>query len=417
VHGIGAVNSLACLSAGNCLAGGSTSGGGRVVSERNGRWGKATALPGRRTEGIASVSCASAGNCAAVAYYQGNHFTFHALAAAERHGRWHTGVDVLRASGLDVYYAWNAEVWCARHGTCTVRGFFEDNPARHDHMFIVSERSGRWGRATVVPGTVGGMRGAVNALWCDGAGNCLAGGYYGGALGNGRALAATLRHGRWSPGVDLLRTSGLYPAGHSWVSSVSCSSIGNCAAGGTYTDGHDMYHLFVASERNGRWGAAVQIPGTANLDARHHPALSSVSCPAAGFCEAGGQYTVAGDSHAFVASERAGRWSTSVIPGTEDHSSVASVVCRSAGNCVADGQFTTGSGRAQPFVASEQTGRWAAATRVPGIGGLANPTVKATIGPLSCTAEGSCTAGGHYGYYSDYDYLSPAAFAVPGTSA
>jgi len=70
---------------------------------------------------------------------------------------------------------------------------------------------------------------------------------------------------------------------------------------------------------------------------------------------------------------------------------------------VADGQFTTGSGRAQPFVATEQAGRWAAAVEVPGIGSLANPTVNATIGPLSCAAGGSCTAGGHYGYYSDFN--------------
>jgi len=365
--------------------------------------------------GIASVSCASAGSCAAVGYYTGSLGTPQVLAAAEHGGRWEKGADVLRASGLNVYYAWGAEVWCARHGTCTVRGFFEDNTARHDHMFIVSERNGTWGRAAVVPGTVGGIHGEVNAMWCDGAGNCLAGGYYGGGPGDGRALTATLRHGRWLAGVDLLRNSGLAPTGHSWVSSVSCWSIGNCAAGGTYTDSHGMYQVFVSSERNGRWAAAVQVPGTANLDARHHPALSSVSCPAAGFCEAGGHYTVAGDSHAFMTSERADRWSTSVIPGTKDHSSVTSVVCRSAGNCAADGQFTTGSGDAQPFVATERSGRWAAAIEVPGIDSLGNPTVNATIGPLSCTAGGACTAGGSYNYYSDFNYLSPAAFAVTGT--
>ncbi len=104
-----------------------------------------------------------------------------------------------------------------------------------------------------------------------------------------------------------------------------------------------------------------------------------------------------------------------MIPGTKDHSSVTSVVCRSAGNCVADGQFTTDSGHAQPFVATERSGHWAAAIEVPGIDSLGNPTVNAIIGPLSCTASWSCTAGGSYNYYSDYDYLSPAAFAVTGT--
>ena len=69
-------------------------------------------FPGMRTVGIASVSCASAGNCAAVGYYAGSLGTFHVLAAAEHGGRWEEGADVLRASGLNVYYAWR----CLRCG-------------------------------------------------------------------------------------------------------------------------------------------------------------------------------------------------------------------------------------------------------------------------------------------------------------
>jgi hypothetical protein len=142
-----------------------------------------------------------------------------------------------------------------------------------------------WGHAVRIPGID-----AASSLACLSAGNCLAGGST-----SGGARVVSERNGRWGKATALpgRRTEG--------IASVSCASAGNCAAGGTYTDGHGMYQVFVVSERNGRWGVAVQVPGTANLDARHHPALSSVSCPAAGFCEAGGYYTVAGDSHAFVA--------------------------------------------------------------------------------------------------------------------
>ena len=31
-----------------------------------------------------------------------------------------------------------------------------------------------------------------------------------------------------------------------------------------------------------------------------------------------------------------------------------------------------------------------------------------------CARHGTCTAGGSYSYYSDFNYLSPAAFAVAG---
>jgi hypothetical protein len=74
------VTSVSCASAGNCGAGGDyTDASGAqafVVSEVNGRWGKAEEVPGTaalNTNGnaaIASVSCASAGNCGAGGHYQ-----------------------------------------------------------------------------------------------------------------------------------------------------------------------------------------------------------------------------------------------------------------------------------------------------------------------------------------------------------
>ena len=45
------------------------------------------------------------------------------------------------------------------------------------------------------------------------------------------------------------------------VVSVSCASPGNCAAGGRYSDRHGNQQGFVAVERHGRWGTAIQVPG------------------------------------------------------------------------------------------------------------------------------------------------------------
>ena len=50
--------------------------------------------------------------------------------------------------------------------------------------------------------------------------------------------------------------------GHSaGVNQVSCASPGNCAATGDYTDAQDHTQPFVASEMNGTWGLAIQVPG------------------------------------------------------------------------------------------------------------------------------------------------------------
>jgi hypothetical protein len=62
--------------------------------------------------------------------------------------------------------------------------------------------------------------------------------------------------GCWPGGLD---------TGHrSDVESVSCASAGNCAAGGWYLTVRNKLRqqAWVASERNGRWAKAQEVPGS-----------------------------------------------------------------------------------------------------------------------------------------------------------
>ncbi len=73
------------------------------------------------------------------------------------------------------------------------------------------------------------------------------------------------------------------------VHSVSCASAGNCAAGGYYyADGGQR--AFVASEKNGVWGQAIEVPGLGALNTGGDADVYSVSCASAGNCAAGGRY-------------------------------------------------------------------------------------------------------------------------------
>ncbi len=76
-------------------------------------------------------------------------------------------------------------------------------------------------------------------------------------------------------------------AGHADVVSVSCGSAGSCAAGGYYTS-HGYYQGYVVSETNGRWGRAIEVPGLSALNAGGSAEVSSLACPSAGHCVAGG---------------------------------------------------------------------------------------------------------------------------------
>src|SRR6266704_2651962 len=336
------VSSVSCASAGNCTIGGSyrdghSHGQAYVVSERNGRWGTAIEIPG--------TAGRNAGNCTISGGYTDSHGHGQVFVASERNGRWGTAIEIPGTARLNAQQIGDTSVSCAGAGNCAARGLYVDGQ-RRTHLFVLSQRNGRWSAATVVPGTVGGVRAGVYSMWCDSAGRCVAGGVYSDRQGRQQAFVANERNARWAAAVDVLRTSGLN-APEARVTSVSCASAGNCAAGGSYEDGHGHSLVFVASERNGRWGTAIEIPGT-----------------------------------------RARSW-------------VNSVSCGSAGNCAADGGYIDNSGSIRPFLAGEQNGRWAA-IEVPGIASLLSSIPghagNAEVSAMSCLI-GYCLAGG---YYDDY---------------
>src|SRR5262249_35806130 len=141
------------------------------------------------------------------------------------------------------------------------------------------------------------------------------------------------------------------------VDTVSCVGASFCAAGGTYSPDGSVLLPFVVDETSGVWGNAITVPGIAALhpeaytrDSTDMTRTTSVSCPSAGNCAAGGIYVqrVGGEdvAHPFVVDERSGVWGNAiVVKNTLGHplAGTVSVVvsCRSAGNCVTGGSFTS----------------------------------------------------------------------------
>jgi hypothetical protein len=112
---------------------------------------------------------------------------------------------------------------------------------------------------------------------------------------------ASEANGAWHTAV---RTAALNKGAYAAVASVSCGSAGNCVAGGRYTDGSGHTQAFVASDANGAWQAAIEVPGTATLNKGGNAGVLSASCASAGNCAAGGFYTDrSGHQQAIVASQ------------------------------------------------------------------------------------------------------------------
>ena len=228
-------------------------------------------------------------------------------AGAIRAGTWHTAIEVpgLGALNKGANLRGGANVTslsCGSPGNCAAGGFYRDGSG-HGQAFVASERNGMWGKAIEVPG-LGALttqnaqvnNAQVNSVSCGSAGNCAAGGFYSDGSGHGQAFVASERNGAWGKAIEVPGSGALNMGGSAQVNSVSCASADNCAAGGSYTDGSFQQQAFVVGERNGAWRRAIEVPGSGALNVgggRPLPVaqVNSVSCASAGNCAAGGSYT------------------------------------------------------------------------------------------------------------------------------
>jgi hypothetical protein len=291
-------------------------------------------------------------------------------------------------------------------------------------------RADTWGKAMQVPGLArlsAGHGGTLGEVSCSSPGNCAAAGRYTAGSGHQQGFVVSENKGSWGTAIAVPRLAALNTGGNAEIMSLSCGSAGNCAIGGFYTNSSRRGRAFVDIERNGSWGKAMQVPGAAGLSgASGSVTLDSLSCPSAGNCSAGGQYSSDGDQQAFVVSEKNGSWGRAIeVPGLAALNNGAlgginSVSCASAGNCAATGTYDNGAPKA--FVVSETSGSWGSAIEIPG--GFA----PATFWSVSCPAAGNCAAAGYSGSVTDEATSGPlvvsekngtwdSAIEVPGTTA
>ena len=181
------------------------------------------------------------------------------------------------------------------------------------------------------------------------------------------------------------------------VLSVSCASVGNCAAAGSFIDDTGRHQAFVVDETGGVWGTAIAVPGSVALNTEQAGDVgafaNSVSCRKPGNCAVGGYYeTTTTGVQPFVADEKSGVWGTArkvrgnAAFNTNFEGRVNSLSCAAVGNCVAGGFYTprhsaTSHGRQTAFVVVEKGGIWGKAIDVPRI---ANPAWDAVQADNSC---------------------------------
>jgi hypothetical protein len=382
-----------------------------AAAASGGTWGTAEEVPGAAalnqdgSAQVTSVSCPTAESCGAGGLYLDSSGDTQAFVVSKADGTWGTAVEAPGTAALNTGGSASiSSVSCASAGNCSAGGGYVDGSS-HGQAFVINETGGSWSQAKEVPGTAALNQGGIatiNSVSCRSAGNCSAGGYYTDSSGHQQAMVVSRVNGTWHAAVELAGSAKLNAGGSAEITSLSCASAGNCSAGGYYTDSSGHQQVFVASEVNGTWHAAAEIPGTAALNADGHAVVNSLSCGSAGNCSAGGSYQqITGYTQAFVVNEKNGTWGTAEeVPGTAalnvgGYAATLSVSCASAGNCSAGGSYI-GSSAVEPFVVSETNGTWGSATIVPGAAALNVGGTYAATTSVSCASAGNCSAGGVY---------------------
>ena len=244
----------------------------QIRPPKSGTWGLAEEVPGTgglNTQGSAAVqavSCSAAGDCVAGGFYTTKAAT-EGFLATQRNGRWSKAFKVpgrLVAQGSNV-----SAVSCPSTGNCTAAGSYVNSAGGQD-AFVVDQHKGRWQAAVEVPGSGaldrGGV-GGISSLACVSAGNCVAAGFYEDHANNLHIYTVTERNGTWHDATPVPGVKALGVGTFIMVDALSCPSIGECVLGGTYLDRHAEDEALLATEKNGRWQAAQEVPGTAKLNA------------------------------------------------------------------------------------------------------------------------------------------------------
>lgn len=186
---------------------------------------------------------------------------------------------------------------------------------------------------------------------------------------------------------------------------VTCASVGDCLAAGSYTTPTGMVVPLHVEESSDSWGAAVPLaPPAGGLTGPSERALLLRPwCTSAGNCEAIGVYETSHSWALMSATETAGTWGQSAsipsdgvdggVPGIGANGALASGLafsCSAPGDCVAVSDTATW---------SESAGSWSNSTALPAPTPMYAGTAIFQVTDVACTQAPTCIAVGDI-YYS-----------------
>jgi hypothetical protein len=401
-----------------------------ALADANLTWqpAKNAALPaqasGLSNGNLSVLACPAQGDCVASGIYQDASGNSYGLLLNESNGVWGAPTTVtppsnaVVADGVSLY-----AVACGAVGNCSAVGTYAD-AAGNQRSFVVDEVGGAWQRALEVTLPANAASSSqvsdLHSIACSSAGYCSAVGAYGEGASTSPLQEAYVVNevaGHWQSATEVTLPAGANFNPFAELGQISCASVGNCSAAGSYIDANNVDRALVASEVKGTWRPGVALLAPANASQYAGATLSEISCASAGDCAVAGTYNATnGVLQLLVDNETNGTWArASEIPAPANAASSPHVLlygfngvdCPSVGECAAGGQYQDKSGAFQGFFVNEVNGHWLGASELSLPAGAVQAGKNGGVVSISCIASGNCSAGAAYLNASgDYEALT-----------
>ncbi len=205
-------NDIACSSVGNCaLVGSYESAPGVdnafVANEIGGTWQNASEVYGVSQTGLVSaglnaVSCPTNGNCSAAGSVSQGTNVQQPIVVSEQDGAWEPAQAIPGLDTLNVGNDANANtISCVSPGDCTTGGFYSDT-ATTGQAFTADQVNGTWSDAQELPGSGtinGGGNASIYTIVCAVDDSCVASGTYTDLSNNSQSMVDYIGSGVLRP--------------------------------------------------------------------------------------------------------------------------------------------------------------------------------------------------------------------------
>jgi hypothetical protein len=367
---------------------GSNPGGG--TGHGSGHWTAAQAprLPVTPTSQLASVACGSAADCTAVGT------SGHSGILITRSGsNWTAAPVPVPASSVTATSL--ATVACPSADACVAGGHYSSSGRQQGLLLAGYGRSWTATRAPLPANAAGSPDASVLAVACAAASSCVAVGQYSGGSSD-YALLLTGHGSSWTGWqAPVPADAAARPAAE--LVSVACPSVAACTAVGSYIDTAGNRQGMFVTERGTAWTASRSpLPAGATVPGAR---LSAVTCPQSSACVAVGEYSAT--TRGFVVRGSGTSWTATQTPlpagATASRTATFhSVTCASVSTCIATGSYTDAAGSSQGLLVTSQ-GQKLTAVAAPMPAGAAPRQGQpgAALVSVACAAT-SCAAVGQY---------------------